>query len=279
MMLFKGKKHYSKSFTQFRKMKMKGKVGKKTMLVHLKGTLTSCSVVGKDGTFGTVEDVLLDAESWMVRYFTVHAGNLLNKEKLFLPPEKITFMDWLEEKILVNISYERTIKSTKLNAEPVNPSRENDLSLYYRFHPYWVVGSAIGGIQGPTMGGAYPQNNMKPSFTMPEAEVGQSKQNFLHYGKKIIGYDLACIDDSFGRIIDLLIDERNFKVSYVIASTKKVMPGKTVLISTDKINEIDWKRGKLRVDALRQQIETSPEYMFGKQVTPEMEKEIKDHYK
>lgn len=248
------------------------------MLVHLKGSLTSCSVIGKDGTFGNVEDILLDEETWKTRYFTVYPGKLINRERFFLPPELITFMNWIDEEILVNITYERTLKTKKNNAYPMYMDRENDLDLYYRFCPYWTVGTGFGGIQGPTLGGEYPPTNLKATTYIPETEIGQKKQSLLHYGKKLIGYELASGEETFGKVLDLLLDENHFKVCYIIASTKKIMPGKTVLISTDRIKEIDWKKGKLRVDAKRSQIESSPDYMFGRQVTPEMEKEIRDHY-
>ena len=49
--------------------------------------------------------------------------------------------------------------------------------------------------------------------------------------KEIKGYVLGAQDGDIGRCHDFLFDDKNWAVRYIVADTKKWLPGRKVLIS------------------------------------------------
>ncbi len=80
----------------------------------------------------------------------------------------------------------------------------------------------------------------------------------LRSAKELKNYSLRAVDGEIGRSKDLLFDDRTWALRYLVADTRKWLPGRRVLISPITMERPDWSAKTLSVRLTRQQIEESP---------------------
>ncbi len=76
--------------------------------------------------------------------------------------------------------------------------------------------------------------------------------------KEIQGYDLGAQDGKIGKCRDFLFDDRSWTVRYIVADTRKWLPGRKVLISPISIGTALEVTDTLIVLLTREQIKNSP---------------------
>lgn len=76
--------------------------------------------------------------------------------------------------------------------------------------------------------------------------------------KDLRGYVMAARDGEVGRCKDFLFDDRAWAVRYIVADTRKWLPGRKVLISPIAIGDPDAVSRRLDVDLTKDQIKESP---------------------
>ena len=76
--------------------------------------------------------------------------------------------------------------------------------------------------------------------------------------KEIKGYVLGAQDGDIGRCSDFLFDDRDWTVRYIVADTKKWLPGRKVIISPMSIGDADASSRTLSVSLTRAQIKDAP---------------------
>ena len=77
--------------------------------------------------------------------------------------------------------------------------------------------------------------------------------------KHVFGYRLQTVDQqSLGKVHDFLFDDAHWTVRYLVADTRKWLPGRRVLISPLALGEPDWGTRELAVHLTPPQIEQSP---------------------
>lgn len=80
---------------------------------HLRSiaAITGYGIHATDGEIGAVEDILIDAAGWTVRYLTVDTGNWWPGERVLISPQSILEIDWVAEVIHLNVDRETVKKS------------------------------------------------------------------------------------------------------------------------------------------------------------------------
>ncbi|MDY7108534.1 MAG: PRC-barrel domain-containing protein [Planctomycetota bacterium] len=74
----------------------------------------------------------------------------------------------------------------------------------------------------------------------------------------IKGYTFLATDGEIGRVKDVLFDDREWTVRYLVADTRKWLPGRKVLISPVSVRGVDEGERALDVNLSKHQIETGP---------------------
>ena len=80
----------------------------------------------------------------------------------------------------------------------------------------------------------------------------------LHKANKMIGYHIAARDGEIGHVDELLFDEDSWAVRYLVVDTSNWVGGKSVLISTAAIEELDSPGKTITVNLSRKEIENGP---------------------
>lgn len=109
---------------------------------HLRSTrdVTKHHIQAADGEIGHVEDFLLDAESWTIRYLVTDTRNWWPGKKVLVSPEWIDRISWDDSRVFVNLSREK-IKQAPEYSELTLFTRDNEIQLHrhYDKEGYWTT--------------------------------------------------------------------------------------------------------------------------------------------
>jgi hypothetical protein len=89
---------------------------------------------------------------------------------------------------------------------------------------------------------------------------------------------LKAEDGEIGRCHDFLFDDRYWMIRYMVADTRKWLPGRKVLISPISLENPDWRKQRFPVKLTREQIKESPPLETDKPVSRQYENRYFDYY-
>jgi ADP-ribose pyrophosphatase YjhB (NUDIX family) len=74
----------------------------------------------------------------------------------------------------------------------------------------------------------------------------------------ILNFSLLAEDGEIGRCKDFLFDDEKWTIRYMVADTRKWLPGRKVLISPISLGAVDWSTRLFQVELTRRQVGDSP---------------------
>lgn len=231
-------------------------------MLHSAKELKGLKIAATDGELGTVDDLFFDDEHWTIRYLVVDTGGWITGRDVLIPINALMEGDWVNETIRVNLT-KRQIETSPGVSTDAPVSRQNETSLYQHYgYPYYWNGPNLWGTmvfpvalaQAPT-----PDPEMRYGDTRL-AEDRPSGDPHLRSIKEVTGYKIHATDDTVGHVEDFLVDDKDWSIRLMVVDTKNWLPGKDVLISPQRIADVNWGEQKVKVDASRDAIENSPEY-------------------
>ena len=100
----------------------------------------------------------------------------------------------------------------------------------------------------------------------------------LRSAKELTGYVLKTQDEDVGRCHDFLLDDATWTIRYMVADTRKWLPGRKVLISPIALGDPDWLAHRFPVRLTREQIEAAPELEEHAPVSRQYERWYHEHF-
>jgi hypothetical protein len=238
------------------------------------------AIAARDGRIGTVNDILFDDVSWLVRWLVVDTGKWLSGRKVLLPPSVLGQLDPRGREFAVSLIMQQVKDSPDIDTErPVSRQIETNIYDYYGWHPYWGAGRFMGGYGYG--GGAMPVSPVPDSKLLEEDIAGAQRGNddpHLRTIKAVTGYHIHANDGEIGHIEDFLIEEADWSIQYLVVDTQNWWPGKRVLISPRSVREIDWTDNLVNLNVDRQRVKDSPVYNASTTVDRAYEKNFRGHY-
>ena len=76
--------------------------------------------------------------------------------------------------------------------------------------------------------------------------------------KELIGYMLTAEDGDIGKCKGSLFDDAEWAVRYMVADTRRCLPGRKVLISPISLDKADWETEGFPVKLTKDQVRGSP---------------------
>ena len=249
------------------------------MLIKATDT-TGYDVQATDGTLGTVTDLLFDDSRWTVRWLVVETGNWWTDHRVLIPASALGHPDAEARTFPVNLTMAQVKGSPGVDTHrPVSRQFESSAYDYYGFSPYWGTDLYMSGFA--YWGGMVP---MAPSLEMErrENEIAQiARQNEdanLRSVAEITGYHIHATDGDIGHLSDVLIEDTDWSLRYLIVNTSNWWQGKDVLISPRSTQSIRWTEQLIYLSVTRDLIRTSPEYDRARKIDPAFEADIARHY-
>ncbi|MCB2030747.1 MAG: PRC-barrel domain-containing protein [Burkholderiaceae bacterium] len=237
---------------------------------HELETLKGYSLMAADGEIGTITDVWFDDDRWTVRYLVVRTGGWLLGRKVLLAPSVVRGVNVAREQIAVELTREQVENSPPMDSEqPVSRHHESQLHKHYGWTPYWVGGNfgALG-----TMGAdvAPPPEPQAPVMDPPEPHLRSSDE--------VRGYAMHARDGNIGEVVDFVIHEEDWTIRYLVADTRKWLPGRTVLLAPSWVQAIRWSDREIAIDMERETLRTAPEYQGPQAIDKLYEVHLYQHY-
>jgi hypothetical protein len=96
--------------------------------------------------------------------------------------------------------------------------------------------------------------------------------------KELQNYVLEATDGEIGRCKDFLFDDTEWIIRYMVADTRKWLPGRKVLIPPESLAKPDWLRKRLSVELSQQQIKESPPLETDQPVSRQYESRWTEYY-
>lgn len=259
-------------------------------MLHKLSDLHRLSIQATDGEIGKVQETYFDDEMWAVRYCVVRAGSWLVGRNVLISPFSVQKIDWENHDLHVSLTQEQVKNSPDIDTNlPVSRQKEIQYFDYYRW-PYYWTGAGIWGI-GPypsALGKSYPMavpskqyldlESIPPEEGLPVPTGESTGDPHLRSDKEIIGYHISALDSEFGHIEDLIFDEMNWKIRYLVIDTKNWWPAKSVLLSPEWVDAINWGERNLKIHLSSDKIKTCPSYDSGQPISREYEEVIYNHY-
>lgn len=227
--------------------------------------LRNCSLQANDGEIGKLQEIYFDDEHWTVRYFVVRTGGWLLGREVLIAPGLITGVDDQNRQIELDLTREQVEKSPPVETnKPVSRHYETDYYRYYGLAPYWT--------------GALPGDAMPPPMPVVPRPTSGPQHPHLRSSSEVRGYGIHAHDSEMGEVADFIVDDREWKVRYVVIDTRKWLPGRKVLIAPTWIDSIDWSAREIVVDLDRETIQSAPPYDSSQIIGRDYELSIYKHY-
>ena len=245
------------------------------MLRSLKG-LFGYEIEATDGKIGRVHDFFFDDLFWTVRYIVVDTGKWLPGRKVLISPVAVESAHWAEHLLQVNLDSETIKDSPDVDCEkPVSRQIEENIVSHYRWPVYW---SPVGTLT-PAMAAMREKEAEGEGEEKPAAEeLEKMNEPNLRDMREVTGYSIAAIDGDIGHSDDLIVDDTDWRIRYLVVDTGNWIPGRKVLVSPDWISHITWKDAHVVVNLNREMIRESPEYDPGQPVNRVLEQTLYDYY-
>jgi hypothetical protein len=240
--------------------------------------LEGTALHARDGTLGKVKDIYFDDRDWKIRYFVADTGGWFRSRKVLLSPAAIERFDSEENSIHVDLSKQQIEDSPPIGTEePVSRKMEAMMAEHYRWPAYWALPSTAmdAPILTPSM--AYPSlSDDDPERR--EQEGTEVYESGLRSSDEVKGYGLRTPDGSIGHVDGFLCDPETWSIRYLIVDTRRILPGKRVLIPPSMIQNVSWKSGDVVVATTVERIQSAHEYKDSQNIEPHDETEILRHY-
>ena len=113
---------------------------KKTWDPHLRSThkVSGYGIHATDGEIGHIEDLIIDEETWAIRYLIIDTRNWWPGKKVLLSPKWINRVSWSKLKAFIDLARE-TIKLSPeyTNGALLSRDYETELHRHYKRPGYW----------------------------------------------------------------------------------------------------------------------------------------------
>lgn len=206
-------------------------------------------IQAKDGTIGHVKDFYFDDRTLTLRYLVADTGNWLPGRKVLLSPDSLATPDWEKMIFPVNLDKSTIEESPDIEThKPVSRQREIELYQYFGWKPYWEMGMQSGAAPYP----------VPPPEQQGNPEDGH--ETGLRSADEVIGYHIEASDGDIGHVEDIIIDDENWEIRYLVVDTRNILPGKKVIISRESVESVTWDEKKIKIGLPREKVKNSPEF-------------------
>ena len=226
--------------------------------------LEGCLVRAGDGPAGRIAGILFDDETWSVRYLVVDTGGRLTGERVLMLPGFVEDVnEAMPASVEVGLTREQVWESPTVEANrPVSARQEADYYAYLAAAPYW--------------GASVP---VFPLYVDPETVEEEDGDPHLRSAGELRGYAVRSGEGrSIGHVEDLIYDDNDWTVRYLVVDTRAWLPGKKVPISAEWASGVSPSGGRVEVDLTGEEILSAPGWEPGTVMDRRYETELHAHY-
>jgi sporulation protein YlmC with PRC-barrel domain len=226
-----------------------------------------------DGTKGKIKDFLFDEETWKVRYLEADFGSFFKDKRVLLPVNAIKAPLWDDKTVPLNITGKQIEDSPSPEDKPtVSREYENELMKHFGYAAYWSSGY----IPPAHTGLYYPARPLN----VPTAEVNEEELDTkLRSFNEVKGYHILATDGHLGHVEDMIADDADWQLIYLIIDTSNWRPwSKKVILMISWLKEISYAKKEVSIGVDTEAIKNAPEYDVSKPFEKSFEEALMDYY-
>lgn len=218
--------------------------------------LSGYRIHAADGELGKAEDFYFQDTDWIVRYLVINTGSWLTGRSVLISPASILKIGMGDDReIYLDLTKETIEKSPAIPEDsPVSRANEIELIKYYHW-PVYPMGSP------PFFFTHSPEiTEYDTEARKPDKDFDEKTNPHLRSFKEVNGYYIQATDREIGHIEDMILEDQDWSLTYMVVDTRNWLPGKSVLVATETVNEVKWLEKKVMVGLESSRIEKNPEY-------------------
>lgn len=235
--------------------------------------LTGYTIESTDETRGKVRDLLFDDETWVVRYVDAGFKDISDRRRFLIPRHFLATPDWQEKRIKVALNRSEIEACPDMDEKtPVSREYEKELNRHLRIEDYWPsIYSAPAGA-----GVFYPPRPIRiPTKLVNEEELDTSLRSF----REVKGYAIRASGDRLGQVEDLIVDDGDWQVIYLVVDTSRWKPwSKSVVLSISWMDNISYEKQEIVTSLDPEQIKDAPGFDPAHPIGMDYEKALHDYY-
>jgi hypothetical protein len=237
-------------------------------MLRLASEMKGYSIGATDGPIGAIHDLLFDDQTWRVRWLVADTGHVLPGRKVLLPPSSLGHVNHIGHQFSVRLTKDMVKNCPDIEADaPVSRRMEADTYDYLGWAPYWNTGFYFGGY---AYGGA-------PALVHEHQEMDKGDAH-LRSVHEVTGYDIAAHDGLIGHVADVLVEDGDWGIRYLVVDTRHFWERQRVLISPRSVESIDWVKRAVSLDVDREAVKNSPAYDGAETINRLYEAQFHDYY-
>ena len=97
--------------------------------------------------------------------------------------------------------------------------------------------------------------------------------------KNLLNYKILATDGEIGGVSDIIVDDQEMKLRYLVIDTGTWLPGKKVVLSTAWISSVVPERETVVMNIETKRIQEAPEYRPDADFSREYEERLHDYYR
>ena len=231
-----------------------------------------------DGMKGKVKDFLFDEDKWIVRYIDADFGSFFKDKRILLPANVLIDPLWDSKHFPLNITKEDIDKSpTPEDKSTVSREYEKELMKYYGYATYWSSGY----IPHTHTAMYYPARPLNvPTKKVSEEKIIEEKLDTkLRSFSEVKGYHILAQDGNLGHVEDMIADDSDWQLIYLIVDTSNWRPwSKKVILLINWLEKISYETREVSIDVHTDIIKDAPEFDTSKPVDQAFEEALSDYY-
>jgi len=194
--------------------------------------LLGASILANDGNIGHLRNILFDDQSWVVRYFVVETGTWFSGRRVLLSPF-IFLAPEREKRVLpVDLMIEEVRHSPDVDTDlPVYRQQEIAMTRHYGWPAYWTREAQLPGDKSESEG--------NPN---------------LRSANEILTYKVTTSDGDLGRMDDLVVEDANWFIRFLVLSAGSWFEGQKLLVATRWVGSVSWAKKEVLVPHSRDTI-------------------------
>ena len=100
----------------------------------------------------------------------------------------------------------------------------------------------------------------------------------LRSSGEVRGYGMHALDGEIGEVVDFVVHEEDWTIRYLVADTRKWLPGRKVLLAPSWVLAIRWADREIAIDMERDTMRTAPAYEGPQAIDKVYEVQLYQHY-
>lgn len=229
----------------------------------------------EDGVFGHLENLLVDTSTWQVRYFVVDTRKHLKRDRVLLPPARISQPDPTRRAWSVDVEQKKIEESPETpDPDELERQHEEELHAFHGWRPYWPTGYMPRGAVGRRPVG--PEAVEGPPIGTTEED--QADEETLRRASDLIDFTASAMSTILGPVVGVVVDTRHWRIRYLIVDGRELHDPRQVLLSIGWLKRIDWAGHTLGTDIDTSEIDNSPRFNPDNPIDRRYEEKLFEHY-